>query len=68
MVQPGPGKAADFMMNASSERLDPRADETVLGTSPAIGEEHVVEQHAGIRSSISSALCIAFEVSPILWP
>ena len=46
-MQPGP--ASRVLHDKGKLGFDPRADETVGRHEAAVGEEHVVEQHAGIR-------------------
>ena len=47
IVQSGPARRC--LHDEGELGLDARGDEAIRGHEPAIGKEHVVEQHAGIR-------------------
>ena len=66
MVQPGPASRV-FMMKASSAstRVPMKRSD---GTRPPSAKNMSSSSTPESGSSIISALCIAFEVSPILWP
>jgi len=66
MVQPGPDNR-DFITKASSASTRVAMKRSV-GTSPPSAKNMSSSRMPESGSSILSALCIAFEVRPILWP
>jgi hypothetical protein len=65
-VQPGPARRC-FIMNASSASTR-AAMKRSDGTGPPSAKNMSSSSTPESGSSILSALCIAFEVRPILWP